>query len=211
VLPWEVYAVVGAAGGAGLLGLALLPLLPRLRPYLPRSARLRRLVDGAGVYLLHRRVLLLSTALSVVVQLLNVVLVWVIGEALGLRIPPLYYGVWVPLVTLLTLLPVSVNGMGLREFGTVLLLEPLGVSAGAAVTLSLLTFAAFSVSSVAGAGFYLFGHLPRFEGPPAAEAAEDPEPGPWPRTGAGPEERCHADPVRGYPDQGRARQPPAVA
>ena len=95
------------------------------------------------------------------VQVANVVLVWLVGEALGLPVPPLYYGVFVPLVSLLTLLPVSVNGMGLREAGTVLLLAPLGVGRAEAVALSLLTFAVLTAASLAGLGFYLFGHFPR--------------------------------------------------
>src|SRR5262249_10307347 len=126
------------------------------------TGRLRRLVDGGWTYLRHGRVLLGATALSVVVQLANVVLVWWIGLAMGLPVPPLYYGVFVPLVTLLTLVPVSVNGMGLREVGMVLLLEPLGIGTAEAVTLAFLWFAVFGVTSLGGIGFYLFGHLPRF-------------------------------------------------
>ena len=55
--------------------------------------------------------------------------------------PPAYYGVLVPLVSLLTLLPISLNGMGLRELATVVLLAPLGVGAAEAVTLAVLSFA----------------------------------------------------------------------
>ena len=45
--------------------------------------------------------------------------------------PAAYYWVLVPMVSLLTLLPVSINGMGVREGGMVLLLAPLGVGTGA--------------------------------------------------------------------------------
>jgi hypothetical protein len=87
----------------------------------------------------------------------NVVLVWLLGRGLGLPVPLAYYGVFVPLVALLTLLPVSVNGMGLRELGTVVLLAPVGVSTEKAVTLSVLTFAAFTAAGLCGGLFYLFG------------------------------------------------------
>jgi hypothetical protein len=191
--PWVVTAVAAVAGGS-LAGLACLPLLPHLQRRLPGNAHLRRLADGARLYLRHGRVMAWVTALSLVVQVANVVVIGLIGAGLGLPVPPLFYGVMVPLVTLLTLLPVSVNGMGLREVGTVALLAPVGVDAASAVTLSLLVFAVFTVASLSGLGFYLFGRFPRFR----AEGArlEVPE---------------HDAPVGGHPDQGRTRQPPAAA
>ena len=194
--PWVVAAVAGAAA-CSVAGVACLPLVPRLQRLLPGNPRLQRLADGTRLYLRHRRVLAWVTALSVVVQAANVAVVWLVGEGLGLPVPPLFYGVLVPLVTLLTLLPVSVNGMGLREVGTVALLAPVGVDAASAVTLSLSVFAVMSAAGLSGLGFYLFGHFPRFP----AQAA-----------GGGKLEAPDNDLlVGGHPGQGRARQPTAAA
>jgi uncharacterized membrane protein YbhN (UPF0104 family) len=184
-LPAWVASVVAGTGGAALAGLAFVPALPRLRPYLAGNARLVRLIDGAILYLQHRQVVVGTTALSVLVQVANVVVVWLIGRALSLPVPLLYYAVLVPLVALLTLLPVSLNGMGLREVGMVVLLAPLGVDAASAVALSLLTSAALAAASVVGVGFYLFGRFPHRAAP--------------------------GEPVGGDPDQGPVRQPPAAA
>ena len=74
-----------------------------------------------------------------------------------LEFPALYYGILVPLIALLTLLPISLNGMGLREGGTVLLLAPLGVGTGEALTLSLLTFAVTLAAGALGGLALLFG------------------------------------------------------
>jgi hypothetical protein len=109
-------------------------------------------------------------------------------------VPLLYYGVVVPLVTLVTLLPVSVNGVGLRELSLTVLLGPVGVGSAEAVTLGLLTFAVYTASALGGV-FFLFGG-PRAaagESPPCLEVGADDQP------------------VGGDPDQGRARQPPAAA
>ena len=51
-----------------------------------------------------------STALSLGVQSANVVLVWLIGVAIGAEVPAGYYWILVPMVSLLTMLPVSING-----------------------------------------------------------------------------------------------------
>jgi uncharacterized membrane protein YbhN (UPF0104 family) len=201
--PWVVGTVL-AIGAAAALGLASLPLwrfvlLPRLTRAMPRLAgplgALQRLADGAAVTLSDSRVLLFGTALSMVVQAANVVVVWLVGVGLGLDVPFLFYGVLVPLVTLLTLLPVSVNGVGLRETGLVVLLAPLGVGATEAVTLGLLSFAVYSASGLTGV-FFLFGG----RGAAAEAAAPDSL-----------EVQADDEPVGGDPDQGRARQPPAAA
>jgi len=186
--------------------LATLPVLPRLRKALPAHPRLTHLLDGAALYRGDRRRMFVVTVLSLVVQLANVVLAWLIGEGLGLRIPPLYYGVLIPLVSILTLLPISLNGMGLREGGTVLLLAPLGVSSASAVTLSLLIFAVYTAASLTGGVFYLLGRSPRFV---AADVSRTPE---GPLSASPGAEACpHADSVRGDSDQGRRREPTTAA
>jgi uncharacterized membrane protein YbhN (UPF0104 family) len=187
-LPGWIVAFVAAMGAACLLGFAVLPLLPWLRQRLPAHPRLAPLLDGADLCLRDRRGLARVTLLSLVVQLANVVLAWLVGEGLGLPVPPLYYGVLIPLVSILTLLPISLNGMGLREAGTVLLLAPLHVSPAAAVTLSLLLFAVYAAASLLGGVVYLFGRSPRF----SMEAG-------------------HADPVGGDSNQGRMCEPPAAS
>ena len=67
------------------------------------------------------------------VQGANVLLAWLMGEARWASpVPPAYYGVVAPLVALVALLPISLNGMGLRELGhTLVLLRPFGASAAA--------------------------------------------------------------------------------
>ena len=65
------------------------------------------------------------------------------------------YGVAAPMVALLTLLPVSLNGMGVREAGMVVFLAPAGVPAGPAVTLAFLWFLIQTAAGLLGAGVYL--------------------------------------------------------
>jgi uncharacterized membrane protein YbhN (UPF0104 family) len=155
---------IGACAGIGLLSL---PLWVRLSLALPERNQLRRLIGRVrdSVALLRSRpgILAGTTLLSVIVQVLNAVLVWLIGLALNLDIPAVYYGVAVPMVTLVTLIPISLNGMGLREGGMVLFLGPAGATADHAVTLAFLWFLVQTTTSLFGAGVYLLGHFHRPE------------------------------------------------
>lgn len=197
---WIAWTVAGM-GAALLCGLAVLPILPHVRRWLPKHPRLNPILDGAELCLSDRRNLVWVSLLSVLVQVGNIVLAWLIGVGMGLEIPPLYYGVMVPLVSMLTLLPISLNGMGLREVGTVALLAPLDIDSASAVTLSLLIFAVYTMASLLGGFFYLFGNSP------SVGRAFQPEL----QAACGTEAIGHADPVGGNSDQGRRREPTAPA
>ncbi len=183
---WVPLSVWGIAGCAA-LGLAALPVAHRLG-LLPAG---RREQVGTMVGLLRAPgVVARATLLSAGVQAANVVVVWMIGVALDAPIPAAYYWVFVPMVSLLTLLPVSLNGMGVREGGTALFLAPLAVPPATALTLALLWFAVFGAVSLLGGLVYLLGSFPK------PEASPD-------RAGGGTE--THG-PVDRHPDQGREGQ-----
>ena len=193
-LPGWVIVSVALVGAGALGGTILLMLIPAREA--GGEGILARLSSVSAAYRSKPRLLMLTFVLSIVVQAASVALVAIIGAALDLSVPPLYWAVIVPLVSLLTLLPISINGMGLREMGFILLLKPLGIETAAAVGLSLLTFAATSLPALGGAGVMLFGRFPRL-------AAQ--------KGGVSVEVRSDDEPVRGDSDQGRARQSSAAA
>ena len=102
------------------------------------------------------RLLLLTTVLSLLVQGSNVILLWLIARAINAPLPASYCGIVVPMVTLLTLVPVSLNGMGVREGGMVLFLTPVGIAHGHGLSLAFLWFSVFVAVSLFGAGVFCF-------------------------------------------------------
>jgi uncharacterized membrane protein YbhN (UPF0104 family) len=168
-------AAIGAMAAAGLIALPVLNWLfhkyPRVGLH-PRLSPVRRLLTGSLAYRGHPGMLFLVTSLSVFVQLGNVVVWWMVGESLGVHVSIWYYGILVPLVSLVTLLP-SIGGLGVREAATVLLLAPLKVPETDAVTLAFLAFILTVVSSLGGLFFYLFGRFPRYDVTKATAAIED--------------------------------------
>jgi uncharacterized membrane protein YbhN (UPF0104 family) len=198
---WMAGILIALAAGM-VLGLAALPALPLVGRLPVVGPRLGPLVEGARVYLHRPGLLAGSTALSVVVQLAGIVQVWLIAKGLGLVLPLGYVAVVVPLVSLLTLVPISVSGMGLREMGMVVLLGPAGVTSATAVTLSLLWFASCAAISLVGGGLYFFGHFPRGQ----SDSTDGPGSDAMIEKG-----QCDAEPFGGGPDQGRAGQPAAAA
>lgn len=89
----------------------------------------------------------------------NVILaVYCLSRALSLGIPPLFYGVAVPIVSLIEAVPVSIFGIGLRDSGYMLLFAGIGREAAAAGALSILYVAATLVYVALGGVVFLFHH-----------------------------------------------------
>ena len=153
-LPWWITACVwGIAACAG-IGLALLPVLKcwsRLSS--ERREQLQMLVSLFS----SPRMLVEPTLMSILIQVVAVLILWCLGLSIGLEVPITYYFVLVPMVSLLMMLPISLNGMGVREGGTVLMLLPLGVDESAALTLAFLWFTTSVAVSLIGGAVYLFG------------------------------------------------------
>jgi uncharacterized protein (TIRG00374 family) len=181
-LPLWMKLAVGGCAVMAIVGLALTPWLARAAGRFPRTAKLATTVrNGLAVYRREPRLIVSSTALSTVVQASSVLQVGLLGMAVGLDVPWAVYGVAAPMVALLTLLPVSLNGMGVREAAMVVFLAPASVPQDVAVTVAFLWFLVQTAAGLLGGLIYLTGRFP-------------------------PPEVRHDDAVGPDPDQGRAGQ-----
>lgn len=168
--PW-MQVVIFSAAAAALVGLLMLPVAIRVLTQLDANhrvlAKCRRLAESLQSALVvfrgRPRLVIVSTLLSLAIQLSGVVQVAMIGAALGLDVPTAVYGVAVPMVALLTLLPVSLNGMGVREAGMVVFLQPAGVGASQAVAVAFLWFCSQTVAGLVGGAVYLNARSSRTE------------------------------------------------
>lgn len=173
---WLVAVVIGLSVGA-VLSLVVAAALAKTirRTWKNPTNRWTRLAitfaNAAAIYRRRPGLVLSTSLLSLLVQSANVVLVWFLAKAIRIDVSLAYLAVVVPLVSLLTMIPVSVNGMGLREAGVTMLLAPVGVATGPAVGLAFLWFTVTVTVSLTGGAVYLFGRFP----PPKPAAESPPE------------------------------------
>ena len=64
----------------------------------------------------HKAVLLGSLVISIVNQLLVIAVTWIMALGLRIDVSPSYFLIFIPVVTLISMIPISLNGMGLREY-----------------------------------------------------------------------------------------------
>ena len=78
---------------------------------------------------------------SLVFQLVGVLATWLIALSLGETTPFAYYLIILPVIWVLGMLPVSINGLGIREGSFVVLFGAVGMAGETAMAISLLWFA----------------------------------------------------------------------
>ena len=96
-------------------------------------------------------------AVATVYQLSPVLAAWFATRALGLHLPMVALLAFTPVVAIAQVLPLSLNGLGIREGAFVLFLGPLGVSTGQAVAVGLIVYALTLAVSLLGAPAFAVG------------------------------------------------------
>lgn len=157
LLPEQVYRSIAWLVVAGLLGFASLPFLGRwswLARH-PQLAVLKTLSDRLlQAVSLHRFLLLVS---SLLVPLLAMLAFFAAGQALGLRYDLLTYLAIVPPALVLTVVPVSIAGWGVREGVLVGLFSLIGADKTVVLMVSLVYGILLILVSLPGLAVFLRG------------------------------------------------------
>ncbi len=166
-LPASVLRVTLAAGAISLLAFLAAPLLAK---WLSGTNRINRLLAPIIPYLCQPIALAPAIALSALLQLSLAVCQYLLAIGLGLDIALTTFVLIVPITNVIASLPVTINGLGMREAGYLVLLGMAGVSKEQAIALSLLYFAATLAGGFTGVFAFVMTpmpHAPDLE-PPAS-------------------------------------------
>ena len=156
-------ALAGWAFLAGVVGAGILVMHPRARaafeallpgPIARRvESKLQKIYTSLDAYKGRPVLAIWAMLIAVVFQALRVGIFWAGAVALGIQTPFIYFLVFIPIVILVTLLPISVGGFGVREAAFLYLFGQVGMGAEEAVALSLFVQLIVMTSSIPGAWF----------------------------------------------------------
>ena len=104
---------------------------------------------------IHTAVLGIVFALAATTHLLNVLVFWMLGQSLGLAMTFDQWFIVVPTVLLISMLPISVGGWGVREGAMVVALHGLGVPSEEALLSSILFGLCAVTATLPGAIFWV--------------------------------------------------------
>lgn len=111
---------------------------------LPQRVRTGRILGGLwrfaslGLDIMRsRRGALYVLGLSILIQVINVFVLYVLGEGLSIHMDLQHYFIFMPVVLFLSMLPISIAGWGVREGAMVAALAVVGVPAHESLALSI--------------------------------------------------------------------------
>jgi glycosyltransferase 2 family protein len=150
LLGWTTAAAVGGALGAGIVALRAPRLLRRFVPgRLLESAREAR--DVLHTYTRAPRLLIAWLLSSLAYQALIAFQLVLLARAIDVELSFATAAVALALVTIVTLVPISIGGFGVREASYVVLLGGVSIAASDATLISVLSVATLLVASLPGA------------------------------------------------------------
>jgi len=143
-----------------LLGALITPLLRRLLPEDGHHLLVKlRLMFRS--YRTHWRALLEAALLSLAVHLIQAWIHVLMGRALDLNVPYSFAIIVYPLVGTFAAIPITLNGLGLREGGYIFLLAVIGIGNEKGIAFGLLLFLVVALDSLIGGLVFLLQQSPR--------------------------------------------------
>jgi hypothetical protein len=110
---------------------------------------------------MHWRALGVAALISLLVHLIQTWMHVVMGRALGLNLPFSFCLIAYPLVGTFAAIPISVNGLGLREGGYVFLFAVIGIGTEQSVAFGILLFLIVALDSLIGGLLFLLQKSPK--------------------------------------------------
>ncbi len=148
-IPSSVITPTIAVGAIAFAGFLTAPLVARLIHLMPRPVR--RAGGIVAPYLHHPLTLIPAIALSIVLQITLAVGQYILADGLGLTAPLSLFVLCVPIANVFASLPLTLNGLGIRESAYLLLFGMAGMRKEDAIALGLLWFAITMVGGLTGA------------------------------------------------------------
>jgi uncharacterized membrane protein YbhN (UPF0104 family) len=143
LFPLEAIVAVGGMCLAIIVGiwfirLDILGWFDRRVPLLRPIARQRHLVSlHEAICAYDLRALLIGLLASIPFTFASILDSYLVGLALGIDLSIGYYAIYTPIISIIGLLPISFNGLGVREYTYQILFGLVGISAGQSIAMAL--------------------------------------------------------------------------
>jgi uncharacterized protein (TIRG00374 family) len=113
--------------------------------------KIKEFYKAIYIYRDKKALMVEAVLLSLVIQLIMTFTNMLIGVSLGFKLPFMSYMIYPVIIGLITTIPITLNGLGLREWGYGYFFTQVGLTGSQAVTLSLLFYLVGLIGSLAGA------------------------------------------------------------
>lgn len=120
-----------------------------------RFSAIKEMHEYFDYYRTKKGILLRVFLYSIFLQLFVMASIYVLAMGLGLRVSPIWFIMFIPIITTVAMLPISVSGLGTREAAFVALFGLVGLRAEEATALSFAWFLSIAIGGLPGLVFYI--------------------------------------------------------
>lgn len=124
----------------------------------PQAGKIREFIKGlhqeVHIFRHHKDIVVKNLIISLVIQVMSPVTFYIIALSLGVKISILYFFIFIPITGAITLLPISLGGLGLRDATTIFFFAKAGVGKDMAFAMSLVSFSLMLILGVIGGIIY---------------------------------------------------------
>lgn len=124
-------------------------------PYEIFYKKLQGVRKSIGEYLKNYKIVLNTFFLSLLVQGIGIWVVYILGLSLEVKASFTSYLIFIPIISVISMVPISFSGVGVREYSFLYLFGIVGVTKEKAVSLSLLWFLVMIITGLIGMVFYI--------------------------------------------------------
>ncbi len=125
----------------------------------PGAERIKEMIKDMHreihVFRHRRKIIIYNLLLSFLIQIIMPVSIYCIGLSLGVKINFIYFLIFLPIIGAITLLPIAIGGLGLRESLFVVYFAKAGVVKQLALAMSLLSFSFIVIYGAIGGLVYV--------------------------------------------------------
>jgi len=121
------------------------------------SQAIKNLHQEVHIFRHQKKVLLKVFIVSILIQSIGPLSFYLVASSLGVHINILYFFIFLPIIGAITLLPISIGGLGLKEAAVIFFFAQAGVSKDLSFASSLLTFSFTLFYCGIGGLIYVFG------------------------------------------------------
>lgn len=119
--------------------------------------------DVFDAYRNHKKTVLLTMVISLGMIFLGIFIKYMISQGLSLYVPLAYFVIYVPIIVLITMVPISIHGFGLREGACVYFFAKAGLSAPEALSISLISYVLALIFGIIGGMAYVVNGMQAFD------------------------------------------------
>lgn len=114
-----------------------------------------RIYEYFHIYSRKKGILFKAFLYSLIIQIFGIISIYILSKGISLNISFMSLMIFVPIIILISFIPVSISGIGLREGAFVFFLGTIGVPSHLSMTLSIVWFLSVVVASLWGLFEYL--------------------------------------------------------